>query len=305
MIEHPGKKIIKQMVYKKKYYNEFGIPFNRKLAENLDAQIKRVKHKKASLLILDGHVGEGKTTLLVHILDYINKQYGLPPIDLEHKNHPQLAMGGEEFTTYFRECFYKKLPCIGYDEAGDFNKRGALTRFNAMLNRTFETFRGFQIIVVLALPVFAVLDNNLFDLAIPRGLINVRHRSMYSGKFYAYSLRSMSWLRYWYEKLPKGQKHKMYMKVDSNFFGTWYDLEPERSKKLDILSTKGKLKILKKSEVKIAGLIGYAEIARKLNRSIIWVRQKVAEKKIKHARIIERAKYFNNEVLDQLSEYLK
>ena len=39
----------------------------------------------------------------------------------------------------------KGLHVIVYDEAGDFNRRGALTKSNAQLNRAFEACRAFKI----------------------------------------------------------------------------------------------------------------------------------------------------------------
>ena len=99
-------------------------------------------------------------------------------------------------------------------------------------------------------------------------------------------------------------KNYAYSKVWPNFYGHFLDLSPARSKMLDKLSTDNKLDILKKSEVKIEGLMGYPDLAKKLMKSIIWVRNSVAELKIKETRTIGRAKYFNDIALNRLADHV-
>ena len=59
-----------------------GLPFSEKLAENVKDLIARIDLNKASLIVIDGGVGEGKTTLAVHIADYVNSLAGMGPISL-------------------------------------------------------------------------------------------------------------------------------------------------------------------------------------------------------------------------------
>jgi hypothetical protein len=283
-----------------------GLYFEPVLAQNLRELQDRVNKKKASLIIIDGGVGLGKTTLLIHVLDYINHLNGKPPVQIETEKGeagPQLAMGGVEFLKKLKVCYEENLPCIGYDEAGDFSKRGSLTKFNAMLNRTFETFRAFKCIVILALPNFNVLDNQLFDNQIPRMLIHVTDRSMNYGNFDAFDLMCMNWARYWMKKMPV--KNYAWTKVYPNFRGQFLDLEPDRSKMLDRISMKNKLKILAKSQIKIEGLLGYADMATKLEMSVIWVRKACANLGLKHARIVDRIKYFDPDVVNRLADHLE
>ena len=279
-----------------------GLKFSSPLEKNLDNLIARVDGNKAALIIVSGGVGEGKTTLLVEVLDYINSKKGLPLIDLEMKNHPQLGQGGLEFMQNLRICFERKLPCVGYDEAGDFSKRGSLTQFNAMLNRTFDTFRAFKCIVVIALPNFNILDGDLYDKNIPRLLIKCENRSPNYGNFNCYSLYRMNLLRSYMKKF--NLKNFAYAKVRPNFRGHFLDIEPDRSKQLDNLSTKSKFSILRKSEVKIEGLLTFPELAIKLMKSISWVRHSILTLKIKPNRIIKMVKYFDQNTLNLLSEHL-
>jgi energy-coupling factor transporter ATP-binding protein EcfA2 len=103
-----------------RYLYDYGLPFSEILKENIDAQIERISNKKASLILIDGCIGSGKTTLAVHIADYVNKKSNLPEINLHKKEHHQLSLGGKEFTTFFRTCHKENLPICVYDEAGDF-----------------------------------------------------------------------------------------------------------------------------------------------------------------------------------------
>jgi len=286
----------------KRYTYNHGLPFNKKLAENIDYEIKRVELKKASMIIVDGIVGEGKTTLAIHIADYINHKHGMKNVSLEKSNHPQLAMGGKEFQKNLRICYKEGFVVLIYDEAGDFNKRGSLTRFNEALNRTFETFRAFKVIIIMCLPSFEVLDNSLFDKGIPRLLLHCFDRNENYGNFAGYSL----YLIFYLKKVMARETVKLmaYRKVYPNFYGQFLDIEPARSKKLDILSTTSKLEISKMAEIKMEGLLSYDDVSKKTLRSIIWVKKAVQNLKIKHSRIIDRKKYFKSNVVDILLDYI-
>jgi len=281
------------------YRYPHGLQFSEKLAENLDSLQARVNLNKTAMILIDGGLGEGKTTLLLEVLDYINHINGLPQVTIDG---PQLAMGGKDFLQKLRTCYQKKLPCIGYDEAGDFTRRGSLTQFNAMLNRTFETFRAFKCIVVLTLPNFNVLDQQILDNQIPRLLLHLKGRTKRTGNFYGYSLYTMLLLK---DKMSKLKiKNYAFAVIHPNLYGHFLDLEPKRSKELDKLSTKNKLTILRKSEVSIEGLMTYSEISTKLFRSVNWCRQTACNLKIKPARTIGRVKYFDKVTVDILTDHL-
>lgn len=273
-------------------YNN-GLPFTKGLDSNLDDIKDRVLNKnKAALVIIDGGVGEGKTTLSVHCAEYLSGQA------IVFKD--QLAMGGQDFTKKLRTCFINGYLVIIYDEAGDFNKRGSLTRFNAMLNRVFETYRAFKIIVILSLPLFSVLDNDLFDKQIPRLLIHCYGRGDNYGEYKAFSLYRMLFVR---EKMKKlTVKTAAYGMVEPNFRGHFKNLPSDRSKALDIYSTSGKLDVLELADIKFKGLLSYEDLSKKLYKSIIWVRKKISDLKIKHKKIYKKRRYFDNNVLDRLLE---
>lgn len=306
MIKQAGKAKTNNMDYEHLYQN--GLPFNKELKENLDQQLaQRINNNFPSLLLIDGGQGQGKTTLMVHIIDYINKKHGFPECRLGIKDHPQISLGGKEFIKNFNICRKEGLPILGYDEAGDFSRRGSISRFNAMLNRRFETFRSSNIIIVLALPNFNILDNHLFDLQVPRGLLHLqdRQRTIKYGNYYAYSLYAMNWIRHWFEKLPKAIRHQCYSKTTSNFKGQFKNLPPEREKKLGNLSDYGKTKESMEAEIRLEGLMTYKDLALKVNRSIKWCRKFVYDNKVKAAKVGPmRVKYFSPETIDRMMDYI-
>lgn len=278
------------------------LPFSQILADNVDDLIKRIEDKKAALIVIEGALGEGKTTLAIHLGDYINKKYNLQEIDLTDKNKPQLSMGGGDFLKKMRTCYDEKLPVIIYDEAGDYSKRGALTQFNAMLNRTFETFRAFKIIVIMCLPCFDVLDQQIIDKQIPRLMLRCVDRTKNYGNFNSYSLYRMNLLKWRMSKMAI--KNYAYTTVQPNFRGHFLDLSKDRSDQLDKISTKSKINLLRNAEIKIEGLISYPELALKLGKSIQWTRHAISIFKIKSVRDIGRVKYFDQIALNKLSEHV-
>lgn len=274
--------------------------FTREMKLNLDDLYDRVLIKrKASLIIIDGSIGEGKTTLAVHLADYINKKHGQKEINLKTGN--QLGLGGEDFLKKLRWCYENKYHVCIYDEAGDFSKRGSLTKFNAMLNRTFEMFRAFQIIVIIVLPSFSVLDNDIFDKGIPRMLVHCYDRSLTAGRFKVYDFITMMYIRHAMKK--EVIKQRVYDRYNPNIHGDFVDLTPERSTQLDEISTAGKISSLQSSELKIAGLINSKELAIKTAKSRNWVNESIKALGIKPLRVINRTRYYSEDILEVLNNY--
>jgi hypothetical protein len=283
---------------KQRFLYDNGLPMGGYLPRVLDSLWARVKNRKSVLIIIDGGLGEGKTTIMLHILDYFNKINGLPEVELPGC---QFAIGGKDFLNKMRECHEKKLPCIGYDEAGDFSRRAALSQFNQMLNRTFETFRAFNCVVVMTLPSFHVLDAELIDKNIPRLLIHLKKRGKTYGNYYGFSLYKIQLLKYYASKTKI--KAFAFSRVWPNIYGHFLDLTPERSKKLDAISTASKLGILEAAETKLDGLVNLKDIAKKTNRSVIAIRNVIYKLKVKEEKIIKMTKYYHEEVIDQVLDF--
>lgn len=280
---------------KKRFLYDHGLPFSKGLDINLTDIKIRVEKNKAALIVIDGGVGEGKTTLAVEVSEYI--------MEAEVIFKEQLAMGGSDFAKKLKICYKAGYIVIIYDEAGDFNKRGALTRFNAMLNRIFETYRAFKILVILVLPSFAVLDNSLFDKQIPRLLLHCEGRTDNYGDYKAYSLYRMFYIR---EKMKKlTVKPFAYNLVEPNFRGHFLDLKPERAKELDKFTISGKLDILDQGEITFDGMMSFYELSEKLEMSVSWIKKKMTALEVKEKKIYKNRKYFDQGVLDILAEVIE
>jgi len=268
-----------------------GLRFSSPLDQAMISLKKRIHSKKASMLIIDGGVGEGKTTLAVELAEYYQRK----PLNYTR----QYSMGGEHFQENLVKCYDSQEKVIIYDEAGDFNSRGAMTGFNKMLNRVFDTFRAFKILIILVLPSFSVLDKPLFDKNIPRLLVHCHSRTKF-GHFSAYSLYRMYYLK------AKMKKYTVpsfaYNHTSPNFRGHFLDLDKEESKKLEKISMDGKKNIVNQNILENRGLVTYKQIARKLGRSEIWVKKKVNKLGLKEKTIYKRHKYFDKGLVLRLKD---
>jgi hypothetical protein len=273
----------------KRFLYENGLPFDTTLSFNLDEQKKRVERNKASLIIVDGQQGEGKTTLACHAVSYMQGK----PIDLDK----QLAYGGAEFQEKLQLCIDAGLHYIIYDEAGDYSRKGSLTKFNKDLDRVFETYRTYRIIVVMVLPLFSVLDNSLFDKGIPRMLLNCYGRNNY-GNYRVYGIAEMAYLRHYMDK--EIVKMKAYQKVTPNFRGHFLDLVPEVSRALDILSTTKKKDILSESVLRNRGLRSAEQIAKDYNMTKVTINRFLKELNAKPVSIYKRARYYDSDTLARI-----
>lgn len=290
-------------IEKRKFKYETGFSFDAKLAENIRDIYYRVKKtNKGGAIIIDGGIGEGKTTLGVEVADYINELDGKPPIVINKKEGFQIGMGGVAFIRNLQRAFKEDMPCVIYDEGGDFNRRGALTQFNQMLNRIFETYRAFKVVVIICLPSFKSIDGSLLEKNIPRLLIHCEQRTLERGSFKAYSLYRMFYVLDYMKKIKVPSF--AYQIVKPNFQGDFLNLTPERETALDLLSTTSKLKEAEIAEIKLDGLISAKDLSRKLAKSTAWVSLALRDLQIKPVRKISRMNYYQEELaLDALYNY--
>jgi energy-coupling factor transporter ATP-binding protein EcfA2 len=205
-----------------------------RLALSMHELKSRIDKKKASMMLVDGQVGFGKTTLAVAAADY----YQGSEIDLDL----QLAMGFDEFVKKLDLCVKKGKCVLVYDESGDADKRGAMSKLNRFLNRIFDTFRAFKILIIMVLPNFSILESQLFLKAIPRVLAHIEYRDENKGMYRLFSLYNMMWIKHHMSKLVI--PFDAYNRVSTDHTGTFHDLDPKRSAELDLISTTAKKKIL-------------------------------------------------------------
>jgi hypothetical protein len=287
----------------------YGLPFSNILGENINDLIKRIANKKASLIIIDGQMGEGKTTLALLIAQYIELVYkGENPKVSFYQNflfdfEKQLSLGGVDFQEKLQLCNDSNLHVLIYDEAGDFGKRGAITEFNKTLNRIFQTFRAYKILVICCLPNFNVLDGDLFMIGVPRMLLNCYERDNCDGSFRAYDLDSMFYLKKYMK--DNANPLKSYQSVTPNFRGHFKDLPYDISRKLEEISLKGKKEILSNNIIKSQGLMSIRDIASRLNRGHQWVRLTIKKLKLRPMKIYKKVKYFDDNALINIEAEIK
>jgi len=270
--------------------------FNNDLKVNLDDQISRVKDDYASAIIVDGGVGKGKTHNDVQIADYISITNKQGIIDL----NIQLARGYDEFFSKLDECIRRKRCVIIYDEAGDFSKKSTLTKINMLLNRVFEQYRQFHIIVIISLPLADSLDNSLLHNEIPRMVLHTdkRYKQWVEGRIY--SLKRFFQIKHTMTKLS--QKSLAYNSYPCNCHFRIYKLPPERKLLVEKFSLVGKKNQIKAAIISSQKLVSYYDLSKKLNKSVRWIIQKLKEGKFKHKKIYDRKKYFDDAVFEYLQE---
>jgi predicted DNA-binding protein YlxM (UPF0122 family) len=293
-----------------RYFYDSGLPFDRTLARNLDQMKERLRIGKAVLIPIDGNIGEGKSTLGVHISDYMNGAYIYDSV-ADHYNidksklidlRRQYSMGGQAFQECLQMCIDSQLGSLFYDEAGDFNKRGSLTAFNQQLNRVFETYRTFRIPVIIALPSASVLDKDLFIKGIPRLCMHVENRTLTSGQYKGYSLYKMMYVLDKMKKLIVPQQ--AYGKTYPLFYGHFLDLTPERSRELAKICDEGKRKILTENILKNKGLVSLPEMAKNLNITRQYASYIIRKINAKEDSVLKRIRYYSPDVVAQVSAHL-
>jgi len=283
-----------------------GLPFGEAIVSDLNAVIKRVfVENKVAMIIIDGGLGMGKTTLGVHLADYFNGAYVLDGpfyktlpeklIDFDK----QLMTGGDTFKKKMRSLTGKtEERVIIYDEAGDFSRRGALTTFNRELNHMFDVYRAFKLILILILPSFKYLDISLLDKQIPVALFHIGKRNQHYGDYAIYPLVKMYYLL---NQMQKQIVPLFAYKTQTPFKqGHFVDLTPERSKLLDEFSLKGKRELMHSYEIQDKRLLSFIDLGARVNRSAVWVRQTIKKLNIKPVKVFKKVNYFPPEVADQL-----
>lgn len=195
-----------------------------------DSLRKRIKGNKASAVVVDGQMGEGKTTFAVKLLEEFQSRQ---QIDY----NMQYAVGGDDFLKKLELCVDNKKKAIIYDEAGDFSRKATLTKFNRTLDMVFQTFRTYKILIIIVLPFFAELDRGIYDRGVIRVLFNCYGRNEEAGRLRVYSLRRIFYLLDYIRKKQPPVRQMAYKNATPLYYTHFKDLPPERSSELDIIST--------------------------------------------------------------------
>lgn len=214
--------------------------FSDSLKDNLDPVIERINKGFSSAIIIEGGLGQGKTTLAVQVVDYVNSKFGQPEMSLDTQE--QIATGGEEFKVKLVQCYRDGLHGLIYDESGDFSGRRYISAYNRDLYRMFQIYRAFKVLVVIVLPSFTDLDAGLFKLDVVRFGLRLSDRNDWRGVFSGFSLKKMIYARH---NIKKGKVVPAFClrNMSPNFVGIFKNVDPVRSVLLDRLSTDAKIKI--------------------------------------------------------------
>jgi len=270
-------------------------PFCKQLKTCIDKIMVRVfKNGKPAAILIDGGSGEGKSTLGVQLADYIEGQ----EIDLKKEWY---SMGMVAFQQNLITAYENKRRVVIYDEAGDFDKTRSMSTANFQLNRVFETYRAFNILVIIILPRMDSLDSRLLRLKIPRLLIHLKPRT-YRGNYTVYSLHRMFYIKAALDIYKNPEE--AFAKTWGNFKGHFGDLPEERKQLLTDISIAGKLNILKPENNQSAeGLISRQEIQKLLNRSHRWLYLRFTELGITPLKVLGCKAYYKPETLEKLKEW--
>jgi len=281
----------------KKFFYSNGFHFTDAIKKNIDPLIGRIFiEKTASCVVCDGQQGSGKTTLACQTAKYVTEVRG-KTFDI----NTQYALGGEEFMEKLAECYLKKLPALVYDEASDFDSRGANSAFNKNLNSIFEIFRKFQVLVIIVRPHFRKLDGGIFQNGIPRVLFHCygKKANRYSN-VKIYSLVRMRKMREMIER-RKSSAENVYGRVYPNGFGHFKDFEPKFSSMLDNLTGRQKFDVLMEKQNKF----GQKDMAERLGRSVQWVRGMLKKLKQKEVLVHKNKKFYDEKVYSRLQRAIK
>jgi hypothetical protein len=267
--------------------------------DNLDALENMRINQMPVGLIIDGRSGSGKTTLAVHIADYLNGS----PIDITK----QIGFGVDDFLSKVKKCADEKLKVCIFDEAGQYSRRGAMSKLNNAMNRFFDTFRAFNMIVILCLPTMMTIDKELFIKGIVRGGIHVRRTldSKLSALGRLYNMKEIKMVRHHFRSNPRIEEspelaYNACVPTLPSF--RFRMLEPERQKKLDDIGIKAKLNILSDQAAKMEGLVCAADIMEELEISKNVVFKELSKAKAKAVKRIGAKKYYSKDVLFRIKE---
>lgn len=291
--------------YNPNYY-ENGTPFSswNEVKENIEDLTFRKNENKPCLILIDGMPGSGKTTFGVEIMNVINEIHGLQRINLNsQKEAEQIGTGAEQFLEKLRPCAEKKYPVILFDEAGEYNRRGWNTKLNKIMDRVLDTYRAYNIIIIMVLHDFQELPKHIWNIKLPTLFIHLKERDGTTGNTSWYDLENMYWIMHY--KKTEVFPEKAFMMVHPVFRCHFKNLPQEESDKLKALSTEAKKEKLHRSEIEVLGYVTYKDIANQLNKSEIWVKQTIKRLGLKETKIYKKKKYFGIETMQRVIKEIK
>ena len=166
----------------------------KKAIEIMDLAMRKQKENFDSVFIICGKERVGKSTLMLHLLDYVGGDISC------------IGLDRVEFVNALVQS--KKSGVVCFDEAGDgLLSRDAMSTFNKDLVKAFMVIGGRRLITFFVLPSFFMLDKYFREYRV-RGLFFVYRR----GKFNYFSPNGISKI------INKGDKYiPVYIKDSDSF----------------------------------------------------------------------------------------
>lgn len=208
---------------------DHGLPFSQDLANDVINPCLENLNRRPICLIIDGAPGTGKTTLGVHIVDYINGS----PMDLS-PGSLQLAKGGLDLMKKSELVSKAGLRAIIFDEA-DINKKGAMTRHNKSILQFFQEYRSLHVLIILITQNISMLDKQLFEIGVVAGFIHLYNPQRCQTGYKVYDLTNTRYLLLRMDKM--GRMNRQAYSITKGYQTGWFlNLPKDRAAVLASLS---------------------------------------------------------------------
>jgi len=263
----------------------------------LDEQVNRIEDKKPSFIVVDGMHSGGKTTLVGHMGQYVESKFGR---SFDYEN--QVGKGMDAFLERLKWCReHGKKVCV-YDEAEDFDRKGAMSRFNRLLNKVFAVARVNKIMIIIVLGIIKKLEYEPIEKGLVRCLINVHGRAGNYANIRLYDAGNIFYLMYLMGKFKASGKAPMMAYSKTATIMRSRILRADRKDELlwDAIDFKDKNRIQDDAALATRGLIDIKTVAKESGYSISSLRSKFRSLKPETVRV-GRKNYYYRSILNRLA----
>jgi hypothetical protein len=161
-----------------------GYPYTDPLPVWLDTASSLVQEQnKACLILVDGELGQGKSTMAAQMLRQIDPGF----VATEESFKLRYQLGGTALLGNVVKAHSKGAKGVIFDEAGiDLSSRSAMSTMNKNLLAFFQIHRALKVVVFLVMPSISIVDRQIFKYGIHR--FHVHTHSMVYGKYTQFRL---------------------------------------------------------------------------------------------------------------------
>ena len=264
----------------------------------LDEQIVRVENKKPSVIVVDGMHSGGKTTFVAHMGQYVESQYGRV---FDYEN--QVGKGMDQFLERLKWCRENGRRCVVYDEAEDFDRKGAMSRFNRLLNKVFAVMRINQMVVFIVLGIVKKLEYEPIEKGLVRCLINVHGRTGNTANIRLYDAGNIFYLMFLMQRYKNSGKAPMmaYSKTATFMRSRILRADKKDEKLWDSIDMKDKNRIQDDASLATRGLIDIKTLCKESGYSISSLRSKFRTLKPEVVKI-GRKNYYYRSLINRLAD---